>query len=84
MLKAGTTACMAGISQSSNRPPPTALRATASRYRSAVRRPNSFQTVVMVAGLLAGPEIRKASAAPGAAPAWIRPAAIGTEADAQT
>ena len=72
------------MSQSSVRPPPIALMTTASRYSAVVRLPSSFQTVVMVAGLLAGPEIRKANAAPGEAPMWINPAAIGTDADAQT
>ena len=36
------------------------------------------------AELVAGPEIRKTSAAPGDRPAWIRPRAIGVEAVAQT
>ena len=34
----------------------------------AVRRPSSFQVVVIVAALVAGPEIKKANAAPGEAP----------------
>jgi len=49
-----------------------------------VRRPSSFHTVVIVAAFDAGPAIRNANTAPGEAPAWINPAAIGTEAEAQT
>ena len=40
--------------------------------------------VVIVAAFEAGPAIKNANTAPGDAPAWISPAAIGTEADAQT
>ena len=48
---------------------------------TAVRRPITFQTVAMVAALVAGPVIRNASAAPGEMPLKIRAAAIGTEAE---
>ena len=49
-----------------------------------MRRPSTFHTRLSVAALLAGPAMRKAIAAPGDAPRWISPAAIGTEAVAQT
>ena len=50
----------------------------------AVRRPISFQIVVIVAALDAGPVIRNTSATPGDAPAANIAAAIGTEAVAHT
>jgi hypothetical protein len=49
-----------------------------------VRRPRVFQMVASPAAFVAGPVIRKTSAAPGLSPLRISAAATGTEADAQT
>ena len=54
------------------------------QIKQRARAPNSFHTVVNVARLVAGPEMRKARAAPGEAPMCMNPAAIGTLAVAQT
>ena len=48
------------------------------------RRPRTLHNVVTVAALVAGPVIRKTSAAPGESPAWISDRAIGVDAVAQT
>jgi hypothetical protein len=44
----------------------------------------TFQTIAMVAALVAGPVTRNAKAAPGETPLSISAHAIGTEAVAQT
>jgi hypothetical protein len=68
----------------SNRPNPIALAAIVVRKISVVRRPRTFHRVVNVAAFVAGPAMRKAKTAPNDTPTCSSPAAIGTDAVAQT
>ena len=58
--------------------------ATVTSYTIAVLEPNAFQMVTNEAALVAGPVIRKTSAAPGVNPFSMSAAATGTEAVAHT
>ena len=84
MPSQGNNISAIGISQSRNRPKPRALAPTVRMYRVAVRPPRAFHMVVNDAALVAGPAIRNARAAPGEPPMCINPAAMGTDAVAQT
>ena len=57
---------------------------TLARYSTPVVRPSCFQVTAMVAALVAGPAMRKASTAPGDAPAASSPRPIGIDPVAQT
>ena len=59
-----------------NKAAANAQPATVAKYMTAVVLPRTFQMVVKVAALVAGPVIRKTSAAPGLIPFNIRAAAI--------
>ncbi len=54
------------------------------RYENKDLFPSTLPIIVIVAAFVAGPAIRKTSAAPGLSPLSIRTAAMGTEAVAQT
>ncbi len=78
-----------GISSEASRastanPVARAPTATVSRKITTDRRPSTRHRVVRVAPLVAGPVMRKTSAAPGDNPAWISDSAMGVEAVAQT
>ena len=65
-------------------PAPSAQRDSVIRKTTSCFLPIILQSVVRVAALVAGPVIRKISAAPGDIPALIKANAIGTDPDEQT